>query len=77
MKRYSVEIEDLKASDISRWVEYNNGFGAELGRIKSWNKESVFVIYNCKDKKWSECLTMTAVATRPQNLEFVDGKDLV
>ena len=74
MRRYPLIIEDLKKTDIGRWVEYNNGFGEEKGRIKSWNEEYVFVVYNCEGDGFEK---FTGVPTRPQNLEFVDGKDLV
>jgi hypothetical protein len=75
MKPTYITISNLNKSDIGRWVVYNGGFGEEKGRIKTWNEEYVFVVYKC-DNQWDRYQDFTAAATRPEQLDFVDDKDL-
>ena len=69
MKIQTLDIKTMRESDIGRWVIYNNGFGEEEGRIKSWNDKNIFVVYKC-DGKWDDYQNYTGVATRPQDLTF-------
>lgn len=66
-----MNIKDLTESDIGRWVEYNLGYKKERGRIKSFNHEWVFVVYCCDDK-WHLFKDYIAVATKPEDLKFVE-----
>ena len=40
-----IDIKALNNRDYGAWVNYNNGFDNELGRIKSWNDKYIFVVY--------------------------------
>lgn len=68
-----IKISELKNQDIGRWVIYC-GFSNEKdrGKIKSWNKNYIFVVYNC-DKNWHRFQDYTAAATEPFYLTF-DGR---
>jgi hypothetical protein len=68
-RRKEVKISELSPNDVGRWVVYNNGFGEERGKIKSWNNENIFVVYKCNED-WNNFENYTAIATRPQDLEF-------
>ena len=70
-----MKIDKLNNRDIGRWVEYAPRFGgsSEVGRIKSWNDEWVFVVYHC-DNKWDEFKNYTAAATSPKDLRHISKK---
>jgi len=58
-------IEELKHSDVGRWVAYTAPHGEiSLGRIKSWNEKYIFVVYHCADE-WDNFRNYTAAATNP------------
>jgi len=42
----------------------------EKGRIKSWNKINIFVVYKC-DGNWDKFEDYTSCATDPEDLNFV------
>ncbi len=66
-------IPELGENDIGRWVEYRSKGGdkVEQGRIKSWNDERVFVVYQCGGD-WDNFAKYTGVATDPADLRFID-----
>lgn len=68
-----IRIEELTEKDVGRWVKWKdpNGFGEEIGRIKSWNDRYIFVVYRC-DKNWDRFQDYTGVATRPEELTFLE-----
>lgn len=66
----SLRIENLRDSDIGRWVCYKDNFRLpQKGRIKSWNDKYIFVVYAC-DGNWSQYEQYTAEATDPLELAF-------
>jgi hypothetical protein len=66
-----INISKLTENDIGRWVIYTAPNGAtENGRIKSWNKHYIFVVYHCADK-WNNYMDYTAAATRPEDLTWL------
>ena len=66
----SIRIEDLKPSDIGRWVIYRPMEGPqERGRIKSWNDKWIFVVYKC-DGNWDKFKDYTGCATDSSGLHF-------
>jgi len=66
-----VNIKELTADDIGKWVKYSDGTGRyEIGRIKSWNEYFIFVVYKCNDE-WDRYQDFTGQATSQQDLEFV------
>ena len=66
-----IKIETLTKDDIGRWVEYDSGHSKkEKGRIKSWNKNWIFVVYNCDDQ-WERFTEFTAAATDSRMLTFM------
>lgn len=72
-----IRIAELSDQDIGRPVYYyppHAGAGAEYGKIKSWNKHFIFVVYHC-DGNWDRFEEYTAAATDPDNLEFPDHVD--
>lgn len=66
-----IEIHELTGEDIGRWVEYDNGFKKEKGRIKSWNDKWIFIVYHC-DGEWHRYKDYTAAATDPKDLNFIN-----
>jgi hypothetical protein len=52
-------------------VNYNRDlWGPQKGRIKFWNRQFIFVVFNCANQ-WDQFLDFTAVAVRPEDLDFV------
>lgn len=65
-----IDIRQLADKDKGRYVFYTNGVGnKERGRIKSWNHQWVFVVYNCADE-WDDYENYTAAATNPRDLDW-------
>lgn len=56
--------------NIGNWVIYDSGFKKEQGRIKSWNKQFIFVVYHC-DNLWNKFRDYTGAATCPEDLTFL------
>lgn len=74
-----IDLNKLTSKDIGRGVTYTRynmyGIGEPvLGRIKSWNDEWIFVVYNC-DNDWKNYQEYTAAATRPVDLEFFYSRE--
>ena len=68
-----IDIKSLKESDKGRWVEYWPN--KEKGRIKSWNKSFIFVVYKCGED-WDNYQNYTAASTHPKDLNFIEqGSD--
>jgi hypothetical protein len=68
-----ISIKALLLSDIGRRVEYHGGAGEkELGIIKSWNDQVIFVVYPGKNYSKAEHFKeYTAAATKPEDLFFI------
>ncbi len=67
-----IDIAKLTKNDIGRWVTYDTGHNyTETGKIKSWNKSGIFVVYNCGED-WKNYKDYTAAHTNPNDLEFRD-----
>jgi len=67
-----IDIERLEKKDIGRWVVYNKNRptnAGEEGKIKSWTRTVVFVVYSC-DNDWSNFQSYTGCATDPNDLDF-------
>ena len=65
-----IQIQDLKPEDVGRWVTYNKDpFEKHKGRIKTWNKEFIFVVYKCQGE-WDRFLDYGAMATSPEDLDW-------
>ena len=65
-----IKIDDLKQSDIGRWVKRISPSGKiEEGRLKGWGTNFVFVVYLCDDQ-WGNYRDYTACATAPIELTF-------
>jgi hypothetical protein len=67
-----IDIFRLTKADIGRWVifkGYDFISGDQLGRIKSWDGHSVFVVYRCGGD-WDNYADYTPEATHPSRLEF-------
>ncbi len=69
-----IRIQELTESDVGRWVKYcpRHYPVAEVGRIKSWNKTWIFVVYNC-DNDWDNFENYTGAATSPEELVFIEA----
>ena len=66
----SIDINNLTKQDTGRYVVYTSEHGtAEIGRIKSWNNNFIFVVYKC-DNNWNLYEEYTAAATKPDDLTF-------
>ncbi len=67
-----MDIQALTKQDIGRYVRYKPSVGSEeTGRIKSWNKKWIFVVYKC-DNNWNHFRDYTGCATKPEDLTFED-----
>jgi len=64
-----IEINKLTEKDIGKWVIYRNYNKEEVGRIKSWNKKYIFVVYKC-NYDWENFKNYTGNSTSPEDLEF-------
>ena len=67
-----IDLAQLRKSDIGRWVKYQSQGGdkIEQGRVKSWNNEFIFVVYNCGGE-WQTFQNFTGAATKPKDLIFI------
>ncbi len=69
-----IKLEDLTSEDIGSWVTFALSQGRrQLGRIKSFNDQWVFVVYNC-NSDWDNYANYTAAATTAPSLTFVEKK---
>lgn len=70
-----INLSLLKESDRGRWVVYKKNSKlsgeSEEGRIKSWNKVFIFVVYKCNGE-WDRYQDFTGQATKPEDLTFLD-----
>ena len=66
-----IQIENLNESHKGRWVEYRCYPEAKLekGRIKCWNKDYIFVVYN-SDSDWDDYASYSGCATDPLDLDY-------
>lgn len=69
-----INIKSLKKEDEGRWVVHDNGHGKRIGRIKSWGKFFIFVVYHCEEK-WDKFQDYTGCATKPEDLTFTTVED--
>lgn len=70
-----IDIIKLSEKDIGKCVIYKGFCKIESGRIKSFNKKYIFVVYNC-DNDWENFEYYTSEATPPENLFFTKMKFL-
>ena len=67
-----IEISKLTKDDIGKWVlftpKYDKSNG-ELGKIKSWNRTFIYVVYNCA-YDWNNFKNYTSIPTDPDMLVF-------
>jgi hypothetical protein len=66
-----IDLHTLTEKDVGRWVEYQCIGKTERGRIHSWNRHFVFVVYHAGDN-WDLYWQYTGEATKPMDLIFVD-----
>lgn len=70
-----IDIAQLTASDVGRWVWYKPSFGdKEKGKLKSWNSQFIFVVYKCAGE-WDRFKDFTGAPTSPKDLEFIKHQD--
>ncbi len=69
MNKRGIDISKLTNADKGRWVLYWPG--NQMGRIKSWRGNMIFVVYHA-DKNWDEYENYTAASTHPKSLEFIE-----
>jgi len=62
-----INISELTKKDFGKWVVYKPELENERGRIKSFNFETIFVVYHC-DNNWEEFQNYTAAGTDPEDL---------
>ena len=71
-----ININNLTKDDIGRWVHYISLTGhdpyMEVGRIKGWDNEFIYVVYNAPDRDMNKYNDYVAVPTDPQKLIFED-----
>jgi hypothetical protein len=65
-----IKIASLTDRDLGRWVQYVSASGThQRGRIKSWSKRFIHVVYYC-DNRWDEYERFTAASTLPEDISF-------
>ena len=62
-------IEELGPDQVGAWANRRDD-RSRSGRIKYWNQQRVFVVYNCAGR-WDRFADFVAVATDPDDLDFV------
>lgn len=66
----AIRISELRQSDIGKWIIYTNGVGqTERGKLKSWNRKNVFVVFKCGDE-WDRFQDFTGSSCNPKTLDF-------
>jgi len=67
-----INIKELTKEDIGRWIVYNDGLdNLEYGKLKSWNDNTIFVVFKCNDE-WDNFQNYTGQSCSPKNLTFED-----
>lgn len=71
-----IDAKQLTAAHIGTWVVYE-GFGGEreVGKIKSFDAENVWVVYKC-DGRWTDYKNFTGQNTSPAQLRFATGGEV-
>ena len=65
-----IDITKLSTADIGRWVTYSVCRShCDYGRIKSWNKQFVYVVFRCGND-WDNFADYAAAPTLAEHLEF-------
>lgn len=62
-----IDVTKLKSIDIGSFVLYIGKEGKELGRIKAWQDDIIFVVYKC-DNNWDYYTQYTGVSTNSKAL---------
>ena len=71
-----IDIKSLTKDDIGKWVLYKKETReSELGKIKSWNENFVFVVYKCAGN-WNKFKDYTAAITSPRDLTFCETEPM-
>lgn len=65
-----MKIINLTPKDIGTWVEFNDGYKIQKGRIKSWNDSFIFVVFHC-DNNWDDFKNYTGCACKSEYLKFL------
>lgn len=69
-----IDSTALTENDIGRFVLYCDGYGnPELGRIKSFRDDAIFVVFNCNND-WVNFKEYTAQNCQPKYLSFCSNK---
>ena len=67
-----INIKSLTEEDVGKWVLFQPPYSKnkdELGKIKSWNKTFIYVVYKCAHD-WNNFKNYTGVPTDPDLLIF-------
>ena len=67
-----IDISKLTKDDVGKWVLFQPPYQKdkdELGKIKSWNKTYIYVVYKCAHD-WNNFKNYTAIPTDPDTLIF-------
>ena len=71
-----IDIKSLTKDDVSKWVRYiKDNRKSELGKIKSWNKTFVFVVYKCSGD-WNNFKNYTGIPTDAKDLTFCGAEPM-
>jgi len=72
--RKGINLNLLSEKDAGRWVLNNNqGNDYYKGRVKDWDDEFIYIVYDCDD--WNNYMDFESVATLPENLEFIPAPE--
>lgn len=75
-KRTMIDIKKLTIKHIGCWVRYDDEFGKiEDGRIKSWDKYTIYVVYKCNNE-WDNFQKYTGQGTGPAFLRFLESEEI-
>lgn len=67
-----LRLTALTPDDIGRWVEYRDFNRVERGRIKSFNAQTVWVVFKCGGN-WPLFYNYTGNACEYDDLRFIEA----
>lgn len=66
-----IDPKTLTKDDIGKWVIYHSFNGNEIGRIKSYKGNLIYVVYHC-GQNWGNFTNYTSAATHCKSLDFTE-----
>ena len=65
-----IDKSKLTHKDVGRWVVYSDGFKEEIGKLKGWNNDHVFVVFQC-GYEWKRFQDFTGSSCQYEDLTLL------